>query len=243
LSYAALTFDLFVAPLLLWRRTRLAAVVVAVTFHLSNSVLFHIDVFPWLMIGATIILFVDDRLPWRVPQATTSSPTVDDASNGGLRRLSMGMLAVYVTLQLLIPLRHLAYPGDAAWTDEGHRFAWRMLMRVKTGQVPSFPVRYVKDGQLYQTTIGVPPDPAFWASHWQARKIVQNPDAILQVVHSYVAELRRQGAEQIDIRAIVPVSLNGHPPALLIDPKVNLADEQRSLRHKRWVTLNNHPEP
>ncbi len=241
MSYAALFFDLLVAPLLLWRRTRLAAVVVAVAFHASNSVMFQIDVFPWLMIGATIILFVDDRLPWRVGQTTPAIASAGPASSASKRRTVVGLLAVYVTLQLLIPLRHLAYPGDAAWTEEGHQFAWRMLMRVKTGQVPRFPVRYVKEGKQYQSTIPVPPDPAFWSGHWQARKIVQNPDAILQIVQQYADELRRQEAEYIDIRAIVPVSLNGHPPQLLIDPNVNLAEERRSLGHKPWVTLDNHP--
>ena len=34
-----------------------------------------------------------------------------------------------------LPLRHLAYPGDARWTGEGFRFAWNVLAVEKVGWV------------------------------------------------------------------------------------------------------------
>ena len=44
-SYGSLLLDLFIAPALLWRRTRLPAFGVAVLFHLSNARLFSIRCF------------------------------------------------------------------------------------------------------------------------------------------------------------------------------------------------------
>ena len=41
------------------------------------------------------------------------------------------LLGIYVAFQLLVPLRHWLYPGDVNWTDEGHRFSWRMKLRYK----------------------------------------------------------------------------------------------------------------
>jgi hypothetical protein len=45
------------------------------------------------------------------------------------------------------------------------------------------------------------------------------------------------------IYAIVFVSLNGHPPAYLIDPRVNLAEtEQDFLKTASWIKCRRHPE-
>src|SRR5438552_16698445 len=56
-SYAALLLDLLAAPLLLWRRTRLATLCLVVFFHILNEQFFPIGVFPWLAIaGITTLL-------------------------------------------------------------------------------------------------------------------------------------------------------------------------------------------
>ncbi|HEX2097994.1 MAG TPA: HTTM domain-containing protein, partial [Rubrobacteraceae bacterium] len=56
-SYGGLLLDLLVVPFLLWRRTRLIAFMFALGFHLMNSQLFGIGVFPWLAIAATTLFF------------------------------------------------------------------------------------------------------------------------------------------------------------------------------------------
>ena len=43
------------------------------------------------------------------------------------------VLAAYVAVQVALPLRHFAYEGRVDWTEEGHRFAWRMMLREKRG--------------------------------------------------------------------------------------------------------------
>ena len=65
LSWGGVLFDLLIVPALLWRRTRIPALLLAVTFHLTNSQLFTIGVFPWLMIAATL-LFLEPTWPRRV---------------------------------------------------------------------------------------------------------------------------------------------------------------------------------
>lgn len=50
-TYGALMLDLLVVPLLVWRPSRIAAFVVAVTFHALNWQLFSIGVFPLFMIA------------------------------------------------------------------------------------------------------------------------------------------------------------------------------------------------
>ncbi len=57
MTYGALVLDLFVVAGLLYKKTRPWAFLAAVAFHLMNSRLFNIGVFPWTMIAATAIFF------------------------------------------------------------------------------------------------------------------------------------------------------------------------------------------
>ena len=72
-SWGGLVFDLCIVPLLVWRRTRAVAFVVAVLFHLMNAFMFDIGVFPWVMIGATTV-FCDPDWPRRLITPKTKRP-------------------------------------------------------------------------------------------------------------------------------------------------------------------------
>jgi len=56
-----------------------------------------------------------------------------------------------------------------------------------------------------------------------------HPDLILQFSHYLVEEKRREGYENIEVRARVMASLNGRKPQLLVDPAMDLAKERESL--------------
>ena len=49
-SYGGLVFDLMIVPLLMWKRTRVFAVIWIMAFHMMNAYLFSIGIFPWFMI-------------------------------------------------------------------------------------------------------------------------------------------------------------------------------------------------
>ena len=118
LAVAGAAFDCLVVPLLLWRRTRLPAWVALVAFHVCTWALFPIGVFPWLMIGASTVFFEPDwprRLVARFA-APARLPRVAPVR----RSVPLLVLAVlWVAVQVALPLRHLAYPGDHRWTRPG----------------------------------------------------------------------------------------------------------------------------
>ena len=45
------------------------------------------------------------------------------------------LLVLFCAWQLLFPLRHHLYPGPVTWTEEGHKYSWRMKLRDKDGWV------------------------------------------------------------------------------------------------------------
>ena len=58
--YGALLADLFFAFYMLNRRTRVFGFILIFAFHVMNSRLFNIGIFPWFMVAATLIFFQPD---------------------------------------------------------------------------------------------------------------------------------------------------------------------------------------
>lgn len=232
-SYGGLLLDLLLVPLLLWRRTRPFAFVAAVGFHLLNDQLFQIGIFPWFMIAATALFFSADwprRLvtPIARHRNAPKPPVRRDAPMPPHAGRIVALLTVYVAFQLLFPLRHYLYPGEANWTEEGHRFSWHMKLRSKSAEATFL----VTDPQTEQTwTV----DPRDFLEDWQVNKMEARPDMILQFSHFLAAEMRRGGVPNVEVRADVTASLNGRPHQRLVDPTVNLAAEPRTLLPASWI--------
>ncbi len=145
------------------------------------------------------------------------------------RTLVLVLLAAWFSFQVLVPLRHLIYPGSPHWTEEGHRFAWQMKLRDKRGTA-AFEVRDPATGQVWQVRN------RDFLTPRQERKMATRPDMILQFAHYLAATWRDgRGIEDAEVRTTVWVSLNGREPALLVDPRRDLAKVARNLRHADWI--------
>lgn len=229
-TWGGLLFDLLIVPLLFWKRTRVPVFVVAVLFHISNSVLFQIGVFPWLMIGATLIFFPADWPRQLLRQAPWMAAT--GCAQPGLtrrQRTTVVLLGVYMLIQLTLPLRQFMYPGNPSWTDEGHTFCWRMMLRRKLTDASFMSVdrETGRQGRIAAEQFLNPR---------QIRNMSRSPDLLLQFSHFLERTLRDEfGYEDVAIHAAVKVSLNGRQSQFLIDPSVDLTEQQRSLRHADWI--------
>ena len=156
-------------------------------------------------------------------QASTSSTPLTTS-----QKVTAGLLAAYLVVQLVFPLRHFLYPGDVSWTEEGHNFSWHMKLRTKDGEAV-FTVTHPPTGQIWTIK---PKD--HLKSH-QLIKMTTKPELVLLFAQYLADEKRREGYENVEVRAHVMVSLNGRSPQLLIDPNVDLTKEEVSLLPARWI--------
>ncbi|MEM8558905.1 MAG: HTTM domain-containing protein [Bacteroidota bacterium] len=223
-AWGGLGLDLLALPFLLWRRTRMVAYLALVGFHLMNAWIFTIGVFPWAMIALTLIYFDYDwptRLVQRVRRAAPP-PVALTAAQLTPRWVLVGV-AAFLVVQLVVPFRHWAHPGDVAWTEEGHRFSWRMKLRTKKVDTPRF---FVVD-QTNEVVEIV--DPYVVLPRWQASSMVKRPDMILQFAHWLDAQAEADGQSDVAVYADIVARLNGRPAARLIDPDYDLTQGRRSL--------------
>lgn len=137
MSYGGMLFDLLIVPALLWRVTRVPAILAAFGFHFANDNLFHIGVFPWFMVGGTLLfcppewMQVEEKKSAKQSKKNTSAETVLPAASSGYAKFVTVAFGAWVAFQCLMPFRHWLYPGNVSWTEEGHRFSWHMKLRDK----------------------------------------------------------------------------------------------------------------
>ena len=125
-------------------------------------------------------------------------------------------------------MRHLAYPGNVRWNEDGYRFSWRMMLTEKTGHV-----RF----RVTDTDTGVEwlEYPERYLTPLQVERSAYQPDMIRATARIIAERAARRGVAA-EVRADVFVSFNGRPAARLIDPTVDLVASARTgIAANRWT--------
>lgn len=221
-SYGGLLLDLLVVPFLLWKRTRIPALLVAIVFHLTNARLFNIGIFPWFAIAATLLFLPPHWFRFRSRRMETMVKT--QTIHLRERLLLLG-IACYFLIQILLPLRHFLYADYVSWTEDGHTLAWHMKLRSKDGTI----ALYASHPDTGITEI-IPLED--YLNRRQTSQMSDNPHMILRFVH-YLSETDAYAGQEI--RAWSMMSLNGRASQLLIDPTANLVEEVDDLWRDDWV--------
>lgn len=208
LSWAGALFDLTIVIWLSIRRTRLAAYAVVVAFHITTWILFPmIGLFPLVMSLGALIFFPPD---WPERLLGSRRPT----SEVSLRRVSplaVSLAAAYVSVMLVLPLRHHLSDGDVAWDGVGYLGSWQVMLTEKSGSVEFIVVDPSTD-----TTwrVGAPP----YLTPRQAMAMATDPGLIGQT-----AELISEEYGGLPVAADAKLSINGRPSVQFTDPSVFIA--------------------
>jgi len=137
---------------------------------------------------------------------------------------------VYISLQIVIPLRHLLYKRDLQWTHEGVDFGWRMMAD-----------HHETDGSI---TIEDPHTKNVYLHSPQTllrRKqlvMVNNPYMLVQYIQFLKEFLKKQHTDIKNpiIRADIQVSVNGRPFQNMYDPTCNLSEVTYSpFKDSKWI--------
>lgn len=241
-SWAGAIFDLMVIPALLYKPTRGFALIAVVVFHTLTGLLFPIGVFPLVMVaGATLFLKptwpteLGERLRLVLRNGRSSAPPpprrlgplgVTPPMGAFTRSLLVSAMAVHLAIQVALPLRHLAMPGPVLWNEAGFRFSWRVMLAEKGGSL----MYRVESADGRQRVVA----PSEFLTPLQARMTSTQPDMILEAAH-WLSERHEIAGTPPRIYADAWVSLNGRPPAQLIDPTVDLAAQRQALGTPSWI--------
>ncbi|WP_046756495.1 HTTM domain-containing protein [Kordia jejudonensis] len=227
LTYVGIGFDLLVIPLLLWKRTRVFIFICSIVFHLFNSFVLHIGIFPYMSLALCIFFFEPETIR-NIFLKKKEVYKGNEIILSSYRKILIPLFAVYFISQILLPLRHWTFQDDVLWTEEGHRLSWRMMLRSKTGYLHL----KVVDNATGVTTIV---NPATYTTKKQAKRVAVKPDMLWQFVQFLKRKFAAEGKD-VRIYAVGRVRVNNHPYQQLFDPTVDLAQEEWShFSHHTWL--------
>lgn len=227
LAYGGILFDGLIIPLLLFKPTRKWAFIISVFFHLFNSIVFQVGIFPYLSLAFAVFFFE----PRTIQKLFLKKKHFYDNAEVIIPKYKTPLLLIlsgYLIVQLLLPLRHHLIQDNVLWTEEGHRMSWRMMLRTKGGIV-----KYkVIDKSNYSE---IPIKLSDYLSEKQSVIASTKPDVIWQFAQYLKKDFKAKGID-VEVYVNCKISVNGKPLKQLIDPEIDLASVKwNAFKHSDWI--------
>ena len=227
IGIAGIMFDLLIIPALLWKPTRNLAFGCSLFFHLFNSIVFQIGIFPYLSL-AFIVFFYEPKTLQRIFLRKKTPYTGVEIGSPPYRLPLLWLGGLYFVIQILLPLRHHVIPGDVLWTEEGHRLSWRMMLRTRYGKA-TITVVDKKDGTRFNVDLNE------YLNRKQQGRMAAYPDFVWQFAQ-YLKKQHAKSGRDVAVYAETRVQVNNHPFSPLIDPEVDLGSEEWSAwKQHDWI--------
>jgi vitamin K-dependent gamma-carboxylase len=227
IAYSGLFFDLLVVPLLLWKPTRKYAFFASIFFHLFNSIVFQVGVFPYLSLAISVFFFEPETIRnifFKKKEPYRDNEIIIPKRN----TVIVSVLIIYFSIQIVLPLRHWVIKDDVLWTEEGHRMSWRMMLRSRGGIA-----KYKVIDKSNNTEIPIHLNN--YLSKKQLRVVSVRPDVIWQFAQYLKRNFKAKG-KNVEVYVDCSVSVNGKPLKRLINPKVDLAAVKwNAFKHSEWI--------
>ncbi len=226
IAYMGIIFDLLIVPLLLFKKTRMLALLASLTFHLFNAIFLEIGIFPFFALTFALFFYEPETIRSVFLRRKTSIETDNGHSNYYGKKIVYFLIIPYLIIQLLLPLRHHFIEGDVLWTEEGHRLSWRMMLRERNGFI-HIRIKDLKTGEesLYDYRKNL--------TDKQIQNLATKPDFIWQYCQ-YIKE--EFNGKDIAIFINCKNSINRKEYKTLIDPKFDMAKAKWDyFRHNEWL--------
>ena len=226
IAYMGIIFDLLIVPLLLFKKTRMLALLASLTFHLFNAIFLEIGIFPFFALTFALFFYEPETIRSVFLRRKTSIETDNGHSNYYGKKIVYFLIIPYLIIQLLLPLRHHFIEGDVLWTEEGHRLSWRMMLRERNGFI-HIRIKDLKTGEesLYDYRKNL--------TDKQIQNLATKPDFIWQYCQYIKKEFK---GKEIAIFIDCKNSINRKEYKTLIDPKFDMAKAKWDyFRHNEWL--------
>jgi len=227
IAYVGILFDLLIIPLLLWRRTRFIGFAISVFFHLFNSIVFQIGIFPYMSMAFALFFFSSEILQKRfLPKKKLY--TLGEVKVPSYKPLLIGVFSVYFIFQIGLPLRHWGFQDDVLWTEEGHRLSWRMMLRSKGSRLIVYTQEEGSEEKKAYNFRKI-------LSKKQQRSVKSKPDLLWRLAKEIKKAEAKEGRD-VKVFMDVKLKINGGEYHQFIKPDIDIAaQEWFPFKHLDWL--------
>ena len=229
-AYGGIFYDGLIIPLLLFKRTRKIALIGSIFFHLFNSIVFQVGIFPYLALAFSLFFFEAEKVN-RIFLKRKPLYIGKEVITKSYKPILVGLGLVYFMIQITLPIRHHFIDDNVLWTEEGHRLSWRMMLRSKSGSTI-----YKIENHTTGKTLNVKLED--YLSKKQQRLAQTKPDVMWQFSQRLKNIYKAKG-EDISVYITSYLSVNGKPYNEYIDSKVDIANQDWNyFGHTTWLLPN-----
>jgi hypothetical protein len=227
LAYGGILFDGLIVPLLLYKPTRKYAFLISIFFHLFNSFVLQIGIFPYLSLAFALFFFPLKTIH-KIFLKKKPFYNSEDIIIPNLKTPLVYLFSIYFLIQIGLPLRHYFFKDDVLWTEEGHRLSWRMMLRTKSGYA-TYRVKNKETGKSMLINLDD------YLTEKQKRVASTKPDVIWQFAQRLKKQFEAKGQE-VSVFVNCKVSINGKPYKTFINPEIDIANvEWDAFKHSNWI--------
>ncbi|KAJ6640786.1 Vitamin K-dependent gamma-carboxylase [Pseudolycoriella hygida] len=226
-------FDATIIFFIIYKPTRRGATILCAIFHLMNSRLFSIGMFPWLCL-TELPLFYDRSWPRLLCKSDKKLKTIKRDDRRQLsqtiefrQRLVVCLVLSYCSGQVFLPYSHFITEGYNGWTNGIYGYSWDMMIHAWDTTLTVVEVVDRSSNThhfLHPNAFSVNdrwtkhPDMAYQYAHCIRRNLMENPLKI----HS----------QNLSIHFDAWSSLNGRFQQRMFDPQVDMLKVEWSPLHK-----------
>ncbi len=233
-SWAGCFYDTSIWFFLWLKRTRNIAYLLVIIFHVLTGILFpSIGMFPYIMIGSTIIFFSSEfhskllnLIGAKIPEKINH-----DTDEPKINVIVSSLLIAYFLVQLFLPLRYLQYSGNIFWNEKGYRFSWRVMLMEKSG-LTTFILKDPKSN--IQNEI----DQDEYLTPFQKQQMRSQPDMILQFAKHIGDEFKDEKGYSPEIYVESRLSLNGRRSQNFTNKKIDVYLANNPMKENWIIPLN-----
>ncbi|WP_303316876.1 HTTM domain-containing protein [Flavivirga abyssicola] len=227
LAYGGILFDGLIVPLLLFKPTRKYAFMASIFFHLFNSIVFQIGIFPYLSLAFSLFFFEAETIQ-KLFLKKKPFYNLEAIVIPKMKTPLLVILSVYFLIQIGLPLRHHFIEDNVLWTEEGHRLSWRMMLRSKSGRT-NYWVENKESGKSLIVNL------RDYLTPKQIRSASTKPDVIWQFAQ-HLKQKFKEDNQEVAVYVECKVSVNGKPYKTLINQEVDLSSvEWNTFKHNDWI--------
>lgn len=246
-------FDTSIVFLLIYKTTRPVATLFAAAFHLMNSRLFNIGMFPWLCL-AELPLFFENDWPRTLYRKLKCSISSGERKTVGKRmscandeivttkrtlkdRFTTFLILIYCAVQLFLPFSHFITKGYNNWVQGIYGYSFDMMVQQWNPSLIS--VKILDNGNQKQHFI----EPLAFTDSY---RWIQYPDMAYQYAQCINENLKadyRENTQSVltstnfSIHFDIWCSLNGRFQQRIYDPTVDLVKSDWHPLRKPSFTL------
>lgn len=225
MSYGGLLFDFFMAFGLWFLAKKWYVALFYIGFHISNSFLFPIGMFPFVMIAAWLL--------FAAPVKSLKTTYREILAGTLIQKARLVTIGLFLLFNFVFPLRYLMYEGRTSWHRQGYLFSWRMMLD-----------RYeLKDFKFYvnlpENEISYFVDFNQFITPRQYLKSFYDAYAIWYMAQKLELDaIQKYGESDPQVFNIATVQLNQHEPKNIYNPDLDLTKHKyRPFDDNKFINL------